>query len=137
MDRNSQQVMIPHVAHKAQKSRYRCRSRLVLCLPSCPNLFLFVRSCSLSFMSYFRFQTKRMARPYVLKPLKIGCEVLGIDLSILSSKTVIEQIKKDVTLHRILVFRNQSKIFISTQQDKKLLFLALYWSKCLSFGQRS
>ena len=50
-----------------------------------------------------------MSRAYNLLPLKIGCEVLGLDLSILSAQNVIQQLKKDVTQHRILVFRNQSK----------------------------
>jgi taurine dioxygenase len=48
-----------------------------------------------------------MTRPYILKPLKLGCEVIGIDLSASISTQVIEQIKQDVTEHRILVFRDQ------------------------------
>jgi len=48
-----------------------------------------------------------MTRPYTLKPLKLGCEVLGIDLTAPTPHNVIEQIRKDVTDHRILVFRDQ------------------------------
>jgi hypothetical protein len=58
------------------------------------------------------FLQSEMPGAYVLKPLKIGCEVVGInlcDVSVLNSENVVQQIKKDVTDHRILVFRNQSK----------------------------
>jgi len=54
---------------------------------------------------------KICARPYTIKPLKIGCEAFGIDLSSkVIPKDIIEVIKKDVTDHRILVFRNQKNI---------------------------
>ncbi|XP_002736248.1 alpha-ketoglutarate-dependent taurine dioxygenase-like [Saccoglossus kowalevskii] len=47
---------------------------------------------------------------YQLTPAKIGCEVHGIDIGLPVSEKVIAQIKKDVTEHRILVFRNQHNI---------------------------
>jgi len=49
-----------------------------------------------------------MARPYTLTPLKVGCEVVGINLSEAVNKNTIKLIKEDVREHRVLVFRNQS-----------------------------
>ncbi|EDV22354.1 uncharacterized protein TRIADDRAFT_58876 [Trichoplax adhaerens] len=50
-------------------------------------------------------------RPYQLasRPL-LGAEVHGIDLTGNVSSSVIEMIKKDVTDHRIVIFRNQNPI---------------------------
>ena len=42
---------------------------------------------------------------YQLKPIKLGAEVRGIDLKQDIDPKIIEQIKKDVTKHRILVFK--------------------------------
>ncbi|XP_072032131.1 alpha-ketoglutarate-dependent taurine dioxygenase-like [Amphiura filiformis] len=47
---------------------------------------------------------------YEMTPIKLGVEVRGLDLSQEVLPVVIEQIKKDVTEHRIMVFKNQSKI---------------------------
>nr|XP_002740180.1 PREDICTED: uncharacterized protein LOC100373488 [Saccoglossus kowalevskii] len=47
---------------------------------------------------------------YKLTPIKLGCEVRGIDLGKHVSDEVIAQIKKDVTEHRILVFKDQHDI---------------------------
>nr|CAD7204579.1 unnamed protein product [Timema douglasi] len=52
----------------------------------------------------------RMASFYKLTPLKIGCEVQGVDLRTENRPEVIAQIKKDVTEHRILVFKDQGII---------------------------
>jgi len=49
-----------------------------------------------------------MARPYTLTPLKVGCEVVGINLSEAVNKNTIKLIKEDVREHQVLVFRNQS-----------------------------
>jgi len=40
----------------------------------------------------------------------LGCEVRGIDLKIENRLEVIEQIRKDVTKHKILIFKNQGII---------------------------
>ena len=42
---------------------------------------------------------------YKLVPLKLGCEVHGIQVGSDVAPEIIEAIKKDVTKHRILVFR--------------------------------
>ena len=42
---------------------------------------------------------------YKLKPLKLGCEVYDIKLNNEIPSEAIEAIKKDVTKHRLLVFR--------------------------------
>ncbi|XP_006818383.2 alpha-ketoglutarate-dependent taurine dioxygenase-like, partial [Saccoglossus kowalevskii] len=47
---------------------------------------------------------------YRLIPGKLGCEVHGIDIGIPQPETVIALIKKDVTEHRILIFKNQHNI---------------------------
>nr|CAD7424505.1 unnamed protein product [Timema monikensis] len=52
----------------------------------------------------------RMASFYKLTPLKIGCDVQGVDLRTENRPEVITQIKKDVTEHRILVFKDQGII---------------------------
>ncbi|XP_077981083.1 alpha-ketoglutarate-dependent taurine dioxygenase-like [Glandiceps talaboti] len=44
---------------------------------------------------------------YQLTPIKLGCQVRGIDLSKKVSDEIISQIKRDVTKHRILVFKDQ------------------------------
>ncbi|VVC41405.1 Hypothetical protein CINCED_3A020741 [Cinara cedri] len=44
----------------------------------------------------------------IIKPL--GCEVHGIDLKTENSPKIIEQIRKDVTEHRILIFKDQGVI---------------------------
>jgi len=49
-------------------------------------------------------------RPYTLRPLKIGCEALGINLGQDLKEEVIQQIKEDVRNHRIIVFRDQENI---------------------------
>nr|CAD7598147.1 unnamed protein product [Timema genevievae] len=51
-----------------------------------------------------------MASFYKLTPLKIGCEVRGVDLKTENRPEVISQIKKDVIEHRILVFKDQGII---------------------------
>jgi len=51
-----------------------------------------------------------MSRPYQLIPIKLGCEVRGITLSGGLSDDVIAMIKKDVTQHRLLVFKNQEHL---------------------------
>ncbi|XP_002736252.1 alpha-ketoglutarate-dependent taurine dioxygenase-like [Saccoglossus kowalevskii] len=47
---------------------------------------------------------------YELKPIQLGCEVHSIDLGNPLPENVIETIKKDVTEHRILIFKNQRNI---------------------------
>ncbi|XP_002736249.1 alpha-ketoglutarate-dependent taurine dioxygenase-like [Saccoglossus kowalevskii] len=47
---------------------------------------------------------------YDLKPVKLGCEVRGIDIGHPVPMRVIEQIKQDVTEHRILIFKDQHEI---------------------------
>ena len=42
---------------------------------------------------------------YRLRPLKVGCEVHGIQLKNEITSQATEAIKKDVTKHRLLVFR--------------------------------
>lgn len=49
-------------------------------------------------------------RPYTLRPLRIGCEALGINLGHDLREEVIEQIKEDVRQHRIVVFRDQDDL---------------------------
>ena len=44
---------------------------------------------------------------YELRPIKLGCEVFGIDLKSPISPEVRDQIIRDVRKYRILVFRNQ------------------------------
>ena len=46
-------------------------------------------------------------RPYRIHPIKIGCEVFGIDLKENITDDVVQLIKEDVKNHRILVFRDQ------------------------------
>uniref|UniRef100_A0A1B6K3V1 TauD/TfdA-like domain-containing protein n=2 Tax=Homalodisca liturata TaxID=320908 RepID=A0A1B6K3V1_9HEMI len=47
---------------------------------------------------------------YKLTPIKLGCEVRGIDLKTETRKEVIERIKEDVTEHRMLIFKDQGVI---------------------------
>ncbi|XP_077866647.1 alkylsulfatase-like [Saccoglossus kowalevskii] len=47
---------------------------------------------------------------YDLKPVKLGCEIRGIDIGNPIPEEVIEQIKKDVTEHRLLIFKDQHNI---------------------------
>ncbi|XP_046658779.1 alpha-ketoglutarate-dependent sulfate ester dioxygenase-like isoform X3 [Homalodisca vitripennis] len=47
---------------------------------------------------------------YKLTPIKLGCEVRGIDLKTETRKEVIERIKEDVTEHRMLIFKDQRVI---------------------------
>jgi len=49
-------------------------------------------------------------RPYSLRPLKLGCEVFGLDLSQEVKKDVVELVKKDVRAYGLLVFRDQGNI---------------------------
>ncbi|XP_069705019.1 alpha-ketoglutarate-dependent taurine dioxygenase-like isoform X2 [Periplaneta americana] len=51
-----------------------------------------------------------MTNYYSLTPIKLGCEVRGVDLKTENRQEVIDQIKKDVAVHRILVFRDQGVI---------------------------
>ena len=51
-----------------------------------------------------------LQRPYELKPIKIGCEVSGIDLKQNISSDIIQLVKEDVKSHRLLVFRNQGVV---------------------------
>ncbi|XP_066991332.2 alpha-ketoglutarate-dependent taurine dioxygenase [Anabrus simplex] len=53
---------------------------------------------------------RAMTKFYELTPIKLGCEVRGINLQSESRPEVIQQIKKDVTNHRILVFKDQGVI---------------------------
>ncbi|PSN29166.1 hypothetical protein C0J52_25922 [Blattella germanica] len=54
--------------------------------------------------------SKNMSKYYNLTPIKLGCEIRGVDLKTENRPEVIEQIKKDVTDHRILVFKDQGVI---------------------------
>lgn len=47
---------------------------------------------------------------YQLSPVKIGCEVRGIDLNKDVPKEVIAAIKEDVTKHRLLIFKDQGVV---------------------------
>ncbi|XP_006818385.1 alpha-ketoglutarate-dependent taurine dioxygenase-like [Saccoglossus kowalevskii] len=47
---------------------------------------------------------------YDLKPVKLGCEVRGIDIGNSIPEEVMEQIKKDVIEHRLLIFKDQHNI---------------------------
>lgn len=47
---------------------------------------------------------------YKLTPVKLGCEVRGIDLKQDVSPEVMEAIKEDVTKHRILIFKDQGVV---------------------------
>ena len=49
--------------------------------------------------------------PFVVKPLKLGAEVLGIDLKNDVPPETVTLIKQLVTKHRLLVFRGQVPIF--------------------------
>ena len=51
-----------------------------------------------------------MSRPYTLRQIKLGCEVTGIKLSESLNEEVVNMIRKDVTEHRILVFKHQHHI---------------------------
>ena len=46
-------------------------------------------------------------RPYTLKQIKLGCEVTGIQLSESLSADTVDLIRRDVTEHRLLVFKQQ------------------------------
>lgn len=46
-------------------------------------------------------------KAYNLIPNKLGCIVEGIDLKKAVSSDTIEDIKSDVTKHRLLIFKNQ------------------------------
>ena len=56
-------------------------------------------------------------RLYQLLPTKIGCEVLGIDLKQNLTEALVQQIRKDVTIHRILIFRGQGLVPPSRQLE--------------------
>jgi len=47
---------------------------------------------------------------YETKPLKLGIEVHGVDLQRDPTPEIIDQLKKDVNLHRLVVFRDQGII---------------------------
>jgi len=51
-----------------------------------------------------------MARPYTLTKLQLGMQVTGINLAKDIDKAVIDLIKKDVSDHRLLVFRQQAAV---------------------------
>ncbi|KAK7578096.1 hypothetical protein V9T40_010301 [Parthenolecanium corni] len=51
-----------------------------------------------------------MSKYYKIIPKKLGAEVVGIDLQTENRPEVIEEIKKDVTNHRLLFFTNQGVI---------------------------
>ncbi|KAG8330768.1 hypothetical protein J6590_055753 [Homalodisca vitripennis] len=53
---------------------------------------------------------RKMVSYYKLTPIKLGCEVRGINLKIENRKEVIEKIKEDVTKHRLLIFKGQGDI---------------------------
>lgn len=59
------------------------------------------------FKHFIQTQTKM---PIETKPAPIGVELRGIDLSLDISQDLIEQFKKDVHTHRLLIFKNQGKI---------------------------
>ena len=59
---------------------------------------------------------------YKLNPLKIGAEVFGLDLSKQVSAETKEIIKKDVSRHRILVFRNQRRNIDYLAKSRKKSF---------------
>ncbi|XP_047114767.1 alpha-ketoglutarate-dependent sulfonate dioxygenase-like isoform X1 [Schistocerca piceifrons] len=52
----------------------------------------------------------KMGKFYELKPIKLGCEVRGVDLKTENRQEVIDEIKKDVAEHRILIFKDQGVI---------------------------
>ena len=66
--------------------------------------------CSLSTLVLSSIARMASSSSYELKPLKVGAEVFGILLDKPISEPVRDQIIKDVSKHRILVFRNQSGI---------------------------
>lgn len=61
-------------------------------------------------MKVLSFFATIMKEYYSLARIKLGCEVRGVDLKIEARQEVIEQIKKDVALHRLLVFKDQGII---------------------------
>ena len=65
---------------------------------------------------------------YELNPLPLfGAEVAGIDLKVNVNEDVIERIKKDVTQHRLLIFRDQG--IISGERDTwKLVNGLAHWN---------
>uniref|UniRef100_A0A1B6C9E7 TauD/TfdA-like domain-containing protein n=1 Tax=Clastoptera arizonana TaxID=38151 RepID=A0A1B6C9E7_9HEMI len=52
----------------------------------------------------------KMGQYYQLKPIKLGCEVRGVDLKIENRKEVIKQIKEDVLQYGLLVFKDQGAV---------------------------
>ena len=60
---------------------------------------------------------------YKLSPLKLGYEVFGVNLSEESRPEVIEAIKKDVTKHRLLIFRFvlSGSLIFGQMEDKQLV----------------
>ncbi len=66
----------------------------------------------LPFFSRFRTMASEAHQHqfYQLKPLQLGAEVTGISLQADPPAEVIQQIKADVTKHRILIFRDQGDI---------------------------
>lgn len=67
-----------------------------------------------------------MARPYTLRPLRVGCEVLGFDLTKELGRETVELIKNDVSQHRLLVFRKQSMF-----SKMVLEFIKSFWKDLL------
>ena len=53
---------------------------------------------------------ERQNRLYQLLPTKIGCEVFGIDLKQNVTEDLVQQIRKDVKKHRLLIFRGQGLV---------------------------
>ncbi|XP_063222153.1 3-((Z)-2-isocyanoethenyl)-1H-indole synthase-like isoform X2 [Bacillus rossius redtenbacheri] len=62
-----------------------------------------VLNCVVNFSS-------KMANIYQLTPVKLGCEVRGVNLKTENRPEVIEKIKKDVTSHRLLIFKDQGVV---------------------------
>lgn len=53
---------------------------------------------------------RTMSKFYELVLKKVGCEVVGLDLQTENRPEVIEEIRRDVTTHRMLFFKNQGVI---------------------------
>ncbi|XP_054260801.1 alpha-ketoglutarate-dependent 2,4-dichlorophenoxyacetate dioxygenase-like [Macrosteles quadrilineatus] len=75
----------------------------------------------------------KMTEFYKLQPIKLGCEVRGVDLKTEDRSEVIKQIKKDVTEHRLLVFKDQGKIYGHRQVEISKWFGEL---ECTFFKHR-
>ena len=79
---------------------------------------------------------ERQNRPYQLLPTKIGCEVFGIDLKQNVTEDLVEQIRQDVKIHRLLIFRGQGLVSPSRQLEISRWFgdiESTYVIRCLIF----